>query len=120
MIKKTLVLGASNNPVKYSFLAVNRLIANGHKVKAIGSKEGIVSGVKIVNTKKLHQKIDTIILYLNRENQLDFYEYIVALNPKRVIFNPGTENIELENILRENDISYERSCTLTLLATDQY
>ena len=120
MSKKTLVLGASNNPEKYSFLAINRLVANNHVVKAIGLKESEVNDVKIVSSKKLYQKIDTVTLYLNKGNQRIFYEYIVALNPKRVIFNPGTENIELENILKEHNISFERSCTLTLLAIGQY
>lgn len=120
MSKKTLVLGASNNPERYSFLAINRLVANNHVVKAIGLNKGEVNGVKIGSAKKLYQKIDTISLYLNKGNQRNFYEYIVALNPKRVIFNPGAENIELENILNEHNISFERSCTLTLLAIGQY
>ena len=120
MGKKTLVLGASNNPERYSFLVINRLVANNHAVRAIGLNGGDVHGVKIVNVKKLYQKIDTVTLYLNKENQKDYYEYIVALNPKRVIFNPGSENSELENILKKNNISFERSCTLTLLAIGQY
>lgn len=120
MIKKTLVLGASNNPGTYSFLAIDKLLANNHDVRAIGIKECEVMGVKIENTKKIYQKIDTVTLYLNKSNQRNYYDYIVGLKPNRVIFNPGTENIELEKILKENDISFERSCTLTLLAIGQY
>jgi predicted CoA-binding protein len=120
MGKKTLVLGASNNPERYSFLVINRLVANNHIVRAIGLNEGEINGVKIFNVKKLYKNIDTVTLYLNKENQKDYYEYILALSPNRVIFNPGTENTELENILMKNNISFERSCTLTLLAIGQY
>ena len=120
MGKKTLVLGASNNPERYSFLVINRLVANNHAVRAIGLDEGEVNGVKIVKVKKRYKKIDTVTLYLNKENQKDYYEYIIALSPKRIIFNPGTENSELENILIKNNISFERSCTLTLLAIGQH
>jgi len=120
MIKKTLVLGASNNPGKYSYLAIIKLRANGHDVRAVGLNKSEVGGVKIVNSKKMYKGIDTITLYLNKKNQTNFFEYIVALKPKRVIFNPGTENTELENILQRHDIFFEKSCTLTLLATGQY
>ena len=120
MIKKTLVLGASNNPGTYSFLAIDKLLANNHVVRAIGLKECKVMGVKIDNSKKMYKKIDTVTLYLNKRNQRNYYEYIVELKHNRVIFNPGTENMQLEKILKENDISFERSCTLTLLAIGQY
>lgn len=120
MIKKTLVLGASINPDRYSYLAINRLVDNGHEVRAIGIKEGEVSGVKIYTTKKMFRDIDTITLYLNKKNQAEFYDYILKLKPKRVLFNPGTENIELENLLSENNIAFEKACTLVLLGIGEY
>jgi predicted CoA-binding protein len=125
MIKKTLVLGASDNPRSYSFIAICRLKANGHPVNAVGKREAEVCGVKIVTTSRLLsgemlENIDTITLYLNKKNQHHFYDYIVALQPTRVIFNPGTENVEFEKLLKQHRISYERACTLVLLSIGQY
>jgi len=68
----------------------------------------------------LHEDIDTVTLYLNKKTQVSYYYYIVALNPKRVLFNPGTENPELENLLTKNNIAFEEACTLVLLSTGQY
>ncbi len=120
MKKKTLVLGASINPSRYSYLAIQRLISNKQEVEAIGRKEGEVSGIKICTTKKIFKDIHTITLYLNKGNQVKFYDYIVALNPKRVLFNPGTENIELEKLLSKNNIAFEKACTLVLLGLGEY
>lgn len=120
MNKKTLVLGASINPRRYSCLAIKKLINNSIEVKAIGQKCGSVSGVKIYTNKKLFKNIDTITLYLNKKNQINFYDYIVEIKPKRVIFNPGTENVALENILSQNNITFERACTLVLLGIGEY
>ncbi|MBL4939183.1 MAG: CoA-binding protein, partial [Lutibacter sp.] len=96
---KTLILGASINPSKYSYLAINRLVANGHKVNAIGTKEGIVEGVKITTAKEKFRDIDTVTLYLNAKKQAEFYTYIIDLKPRRVLFNPGTENSFFEKLL---------------------
>jgi len=120
MIKKTLVLGASTNPSRYSYLAIQRLISNKHDVKALGRREGKVNGVKINTTKKMFRNIDTITLYLNAKNQKDVYDYILQLKPKRVLFNPGAENIELENLLFKNNIAFEKACTLVLLGIGEY
>ncbi|WP_347374826.1 CoA-binding protein [Aequorivita sp. Q41] len=119
-MKKTLVLGASINPGRYSNLAINRLVNHGHKVVAIGLKKGLVAGVSISTEKEAFKDIDTITLYLNAKRQLEYYDYIVALKPIRVIFNPGTENPELYEILRGGNIEYEVACTLVLLGTNQY
>ena len=119
-MKKTLVLGASPNPSRYSNKAVNRLVNKNYKVLAIGLREGIVAGVPIIKEKKLFDDIDSITLYLNPQRQKEYYDYIVSLNPKRVIFNPGTENPELYEILKENNIESEVACTLVLLGTNQY
>jgi len=120
MNKKTLVLGASTNPSRYSFLAIQRLVAHNHDVVAIGLKEGEVSGVQIEKEKIPFEGIDTITLYLNALRQKEYYDYIVSLKPNRVIFNPGTENPELYNLLRKNAIEVEVACTLVLLSTKQY
>jgi predicted CoA-binding protein len=118
--KKTLVLGATTKPDRYAFRAINSLVSKGHSVLAIGQQTGEVAGVKI-QTKMIPLKnIDTVTLYLNPRNQRDYYNYIIETEPKRVIFNPGTENPELYQLLRSNNIEVEVACTLVLLATDQY
>ena len=120
MNKKTLVLGASLKPNKYSNFVIHKLVNHNIETVAFGLKEGIVEGV-VINTEKLPFKdIHTVTLYLNPKNQQGYYEYIVSLNPKRVIFNPGTENPEFYKILRENNISFEEACSLVLLSTNQY
>ena len=119
-MKKTLVLGASLNPSRYSNLAIHRLVAKGHTTVAVGLKEGEVAGVTITSKKKLFKQLDTITLYLNAKRQQEYYNYILSLKPKRVIFNPGTENEELFHLLKENNIEVEVACTLVLLGTNQY
>ena len=117
---KTLVIGASTNPERYSFKAINSLLNHNHSVVAIGQKIGEVPGVKI-QTKQIPLKnIDTVTLYVNPKNQRDYYNYILQLQPKRVIFNPGTENPEFYQLLKSNNIQVEVACTLVLLATNQY
>ena len=120
MNKKTLVLGASLKPNRYSYYAIQRLVANEHEVVALGLKTGEVLGVKIDIELKAFEGLHTITLYLNPKRQTDYYDYIILLKPERVIFNPGTENPELYNILKENNIPFEAACTLVLLSTNQY
>lgn len=118
--KKTLVIGASTNPERYSYKAIAMLTQNGHSVLAIGQKSGDVAGIKI-QTKAIPLKnIETITLYLNPIRQRDYYNYIVEAKPKRVIFNPGTENPEFYQLLQLNNIKIEVACTLVLLSTNQY
>lgn len=118
--KKTLVLGASTKPARYAFMAVEKLVEKGHSVLAIGQNAGEVAGIKI-QTKAIPLKnIDTVTLYLNPTRQRDYYNYIVEAKPKRVIFNPGTENPEFYQLLKLNDIKVEVACTLVLLSTNQY
>lgn len=120
MNKKTLVLGASLKPNRYSNYAINRLIENEHEVVAIGLREGNVAGVKIETELLPFKDVNTVTLYLNSERQKEYYKYVLSLNPKRVIFNPGTENAGFYSILEENNIAFEESCTLVLLSTNQY
>lgn len=120
MAKKTLVLGASDNPSRYSFIAINRLRAHQHPVVAIGNKEGDVAGIHITKDKVTEDGVDTITLYLNPTNQKPYYDYILSLKPKRIIFNPGTENDELIEMAEQNGIEPVIACTLVMLSTGQY
>lgn len=120
MNKKTLVLGASLKSNRYSNYAIQRLVANTIDVVAFGLKKGKVEGVTIDNELLPYEAIHTITLYLNPKRQESYYEYIISLKPKRVIFNPGTENPELYKILKDNEIDFEVACTLVLLSTNQY
>lgn len=118
--KKTLVIGASLNLSRYSNLAIHKLIAHGHEVVALGKKTGNIESVEINTEKVSYKDLDTVTLYLNPTNQIEFYDYIISLKPKRVIFNPGTENPEFYQILRKNNIPFEEACSLVLLSTNQY
>lgn len=120
MNKRTLVLGASLKPNRYSNYAIQRLVYNNFEVVAFGLKTGTVSGVTIDTELLPYKEIHTVTLYLNPNRQKDYYDYIVSLKPKRVIFNPGTENPELFSILKANNIHFEAACTLVLLSTNQY
>ena len=119
-MKTTLVIGASMNEDRYSYKAINMLKAHHHDVVAIGNKEGILNGVEISKEQKKYEDIDTITLYINKDIQKNYYEYILSLKPKRVIFNPGTENPELLKQLALNGIEGIEACTLVLLSTNQY
>jgi len=118
--KKTLVIGASPNPARYSYLAVERLSALQHPVIALGIKKGSIGNIEVETEKKPFEQIDTITLYINPFRQKDYYDYILALRPKRLIFNPGTENDELAGMAQQNGIKTVQACTLVLLSTGQY
>lgn len=115
-----MVLGASDNPARYSFLAINSLRKHQHPVEAIGRKEGKVLDVDIVTEKKSFDTVDTVTLYLNPTHQKEYYDYILSLRPKRIIFNPGAENDELYHLAQKNGIKPLEACTLVLLSTGQY
>lgn len=118
--KKTLILGASANPARYSYLALNRLKDHHHPVVAIGRKETEVAGIPIAKSPVQEADVDTVTLYLNPTHQKEYYDYILNLHPKRIIFNPGTENPELMKLAEDNGIEPVVACTLVLLATGQY
>jgi len=117
---KTLVFGASLKPNRYSNYAIQRLVDNNHEVVAFGFKAGEVEGVSIDTSLKAYEGLDTVTLYLNAKRQVAYYDYIIGLKPRRVIFNPGTENPEFFKLLKENNIDFEVACTLVLLSTNQY
>ena len=118
--KKTLILGASDNPSRYSYLALQRLRNHGHPVMAIGRKDTKVNDVIIGKEKQQAEDIDTVTLYLNPTHQKEYYDYIISLQPKRIIFNPGTENDELMRLAKQNNIQPIEACTLVMLSTGQY
>ena len=119
-MKKTLVIGASENPDRYSNKAIHALVSHGHEVVAIGLKSGEVAGVSFDSEKKPFTNIDTVTMYVGPRNQPDYYTYILNLKPQRVIFNPGTENPEFIAKLKAAGIYPEIACTLVLLATGQF
>ena len=119
-MKKTLVIGASENPDRYSNKAIHALVSQGHEVVAIGLKSGEVAGVSFDSEKKAFENIDTVTMYVGPQNQPEYYSYIIGLKPRRVIFNPGTENPEFIDQLKAAGIYPEIACTLVLLATGQF
>ncbi|TAD87902.1 MAG: CoA-binding protein [Bacteroidetes bacterium] len=119
-MKKTLVIGASTAPDRYSFLAINKLVAHGHPTLALGRSAGTVAGVGIATQPQALAQVDTVTLYVNPKLQEAYQQYIFELAPKRVIFNPGTENPEFETLLKQRGIETSEACTLVLLATNQY
>ena len=119
-MKKTLVLGASLKPSRYSHITVRRLVAKKKETTAFGLFAGSISGVQVKTDFSGFKDIHTVTLYLNPTHQKEYYERIIALRPKRVIFNPGTENPEFYSLLKQEGIIVEVACTLVLLSTEQY
>lgn len=117
---KTLIIGASIKPARYSYKAAEKLLAHNHQIRMIGNKAGELFGQPIVNSCDAYDDVDTVTMYVGAKNQSSYFDYIVSLKPRRVIFNPGTENPELENVLTQNDIAFEQACTLVLLSTGNY
>lgn len=119
-MKKTLIIGASPDPSRYAYKAAYMLRSKGHEIVNVGVKKGEVAGVEIEKPDTIYMDIDTITLYIGPATQSQYFDYIVATNPKRVVFNPGTENKELQRLLRNNNIEYTEACTLVLLSIGQY
>jgi predicted CoA-binding protein len=119
-MKRTLIIGASSNPERYAYKAAERLLSHGHEIELLGIRSDVIFGKTIDTERKIYKNIDTVTLYVGPQNQYSYYDYVVSLNPKRVIFNPGTENPEFESILKQNGIAFEEACTLVLLGTQQY
>lgn len=120
MQKKTLVLGASNHPERYSFMAVKRLVAAGHGVYALGSHSGQIDDISLTTEAQKWEDIDTVTIYLNKKNQEVYTDYLLDLKPRRVIFNPGAENHSLKRRLESEGVEVLYACTLVMLATGQY
>jgi len=116
----TLILGATPNPQRYAYLAAHRLTANGHPIINVGIKQGDVAGEPIQNGTPALENVDTVTLYVGPKNQPPYYDWLLSLQPRRIIFNPGTENPELSKLAREAGIQTEVACTLVMLASGQY
>jgi len=121
-MKKTLILGASTNPARYSYLVANKLVRKGHLIVNVGRKVGQVAGADIepADMDKLHTDIDTITVYVAPQNQHLYYDYVLGTKPKRVVFNPGAENPELREKLQNAGIETVEACTLVMLNTGQF
>lgn len=119
-MKPTVILGASSNPDRYSFLATEKLARYGHDVYPIGIRSGNINGISIITDRPELKNVDTITVYLSALNQKDWYNYILSLNPKRIIFNPGAENPELEQLATEKGINVVNACTLVMLSIGNY
>lgn len=119
-MKKTLVMGASPNPLRYSNRAVKRLLENNIEVVALGKRETEVHGIRVQTGKPAITDLHTVTLYLGPDNQEEYLDYIIALNPRRIIFNPGTYNRDLEEMAEQAGIEVVEDCTLIMLDTDEY
>lgn len=117
---KTLVFGASLKPERYANIATKRLLKYNHEVVAFGIREGSIETVTIDTELKQYDDIDTVTMYINPKRQEAYYDYIISLKPRRVIFNPGTENPAFMELLTKNNIEHEMACTLVLLSTNNY
>ena len=119
MTKNTLLLGASTNQERYSYRATQMLMSHGFEVCLISKKKGSINGIEFLSQiPKL--SFHTVTLYISKLFQQEYYQSIIELKPQRVIFNPGTENNEFQELLTENNISFMEACTLVLLSTHQY
>ena len=121
MKKKVMVIGASENPERYSNKAVRRLLENGYEVIPIGvNKQGEIEGLKIIVGQPPFENIDTVTLYVNSGIQKQYYEYVLGLHPKRIIFNPGAENEEFGKKVSAKGIEVIEACTLVMLSTKTF
>jgi len=120
MKKKTLIIGATPNSDRYAYKAAHKLVQHGHQIVNVGIKKGQVADQPIEKPEQIHSDIDTITLYVNPTNQKDLYDYILDTKPKRIIFNPGTENAELAKKAQEKGIETLEACTLVLLSIGEY
>lgn len=117
---KTLILGATPNPDRYAYLAANKLVHHGHEIVNVGIKSGTVAGARIQNGLPELEDIDTVTLYVGARNQPGYYDWLMGLKPRRIIFNPGTENPALAKMAREHGIEPVPACTLVMLGSGQY
>ncbi|MBN8650253.1 MAG: CoA-binding protein [Cytophagales bacterium] len=121
-MKKTVIIGATTNPSRYAYLAAEMLTEYNHEIVPVGIKSGVVLGKEIlpIQSHPFIQDVDTITLYIGPQHQPEHYEYLLSLKPKRVIFNPGTENPEFEKQVEESGSEAWQACTLVLLRSGQY
>ena len=119
-MSRVLVVGASTNPTRYAYKAIHALLGNGDEVIPFGVKKGEVAGISILNDWHEWEGVDTVTLYVGPQNQSELQQKIIALQPRRVIFNPGTENPSFQELLESKGILAEEACTLVMIATKQF
>jgi predicted CoA-binding protein len=117
---KTVVLGASPNPVRFSYKAVKSLVRHEKQVVPVGFKKGLIEEQEILVGKPHIDEVDTISIYIGSSRQTDYYDYILSLKPRRVIFNPGTVNPEFMGKLKQEGIEPVSACMLVLLNDGEY
>ncbi len=120
MGKDTIIIDASTSEEKYGYKATVSLKSHGHKVYPIGIKAGTIQGLDIITDKPAIQNVDTVTLYVGAQNQEGWKDYIFSLKPKRLIFNPGTENSVLEAEAKVKGIETIEACTLVMLSIGNY
>lgn len=121
-MKKTVIIGATTNPGRYAYLAARMLTDYRHEIVPVGLKEGEVFGKEILDIleKPPIKDVDTVTLYIGPQRQPEYYNYILDMKPRRIIFNPGTENHVLEKMAEERGIEAIHGCTLVMLRSNQY
>lgn len=117
---KVVVLGASDNPDRYSYKAIRSLKKHGHQVIPVGIKNKEVLGIEIITSKSPLSDVDTLTLYIGLQNQPEWYDFILKSKPKRIIFNPGTENTELIELAKSQSIETVQDCTLVMLSVGYF
>lgn len=120
MPKKTVVIGASDNPERYAYRATIQLNKHGHPIIPVGLREGMIGTIAVLKGQPAIKDVNTVTLYVGPQNQPAWYDYILSLKPKRIIFNPGTENPEFEKMAASKGIEVQEACTLVLLSIGQY
>jgi predicted CoA-binding protein len=120
MGKKSVIIGASDNPERYSFKATSMLKQKGHQVYPVGIRAGKIDKEDILLGKPQLPDIDTVTLYVGPKNQPEWFDYVLSLHPKRLIFNPGTENPEFVKLAEKQGIECVEACTLVMLSIGNY
>lgn len=120
MNKSTVVIGASDNEERYSYKATMALKSHGHTVYPVGIRAGKIDSLDIITEKKTFENIDTVTMYVGAANQPGWYDYVLGLHPKRIVFNPGTENLELMKLAEAKGIECTEACTLVMLSVGNY
>lgn len=118
--KKTVVIGATEKPDRYANRAAHSLMRHGHPVELVGLRPGTINGQPIKTGQPELEQVDTVTMYVGPRNQPALYDYIKRLKPRRVIFNPGTENTDFERQLRQAGIEPVEACTLVMLSVGTY
>jgi predicted CoA-binding protein len=121
-LKKTVIIGATTNPGRYAYLAARMLKEYNHEIVPVGIKDGAVFGEEILNIfqRPAVKDVHTVTLYIGPQRQPEHVDYILSLQPKRIIFNPGTENEEFIRRAKEQGVETLEACTLVMLRSLQY